>query len=58
MNFFIKKASNKSFISSLTSGEGFVYVMEGPGKIFIQSRDIGAFGRWVAGTHSHGSSRH
>ena len=42
MNYKIEKAS-KSFISSLTSGEGLICRFTGPGVIYIQTRNPGGF---------------
>lgn len=46
VNYTIEKAS-KGWISSFTSGEGFVCRFNGPGKIYIQSRNAGNFASWV-----------
>lgn len=46
--YSVEKAS-KGWISSFTSGEGFVCRFKGPGKIFIQSRNISSFASWVKG---------
>lgn len=40
--------ASKGFIDSLTSGEGLVCNVRGPGDMYIQSRNKGSFGAWVA----------
>jgi uncharacterized protein (TIGR00266 family) len=42
----IQKASS-GWLSSLTSGEGFVCKFTGPGHVYIQTRNSGAFGSWI-----------
>lgn len=44
----IKKASS-GWISSATSGEGFVCHMTGPGDIWFQTRNASAFASWMSG---------
>ncbi len=46
VQYAIEKASS-GWISSLTSGEGLVCRFQGPGKVFIQSRNPKGFGEWV-----------
>jgi uncharacterized protein (TIGR00266 family) len=46
VNYEIKKASS-GFLSSLTSGEGFVCQCKGPGDVYIQTRNPSGFGAWV-----------
>jgi len=46
MNYKIEKAA-KGWISSITSGEGFVCVFTGPGKVYIQTRNPRGFGEWI-----------
>lgn len=46
--YSIEKAS-KGIISSVTSGEGLVCRFSGPGEIYIQTRNPGAFGSWIHG---------
>lgn len=46
VSYSIEKASS-GWISSFTSGEGFVCRFRGPGKIYIQSRNASAFGAWL-----------
>ncbi|MDH3974752.1 MAG: TIGR00266 family protein [Deltaproteobacteria bacterium] len=45
-NYKIEKAS-KGWISSFTSGEGLVCRFEGPGDVYIQTRNSPGFGSWV-----------
>ena len=46
VNYEIKKASS-GFLSSITSGEGFVCQCKGPGDVYIQTRNPSGFGSWV-----------
>jgi uncharacterized protein (TIGR00266 family) len=46
MTYAIEKAS-AGWISSFTSGEGFVCRFRGPGIVYIQSRNPGNFGSWM-----------
>lgn len=46
MQFNIEKAS-KGWISSFTSGEGFVCRFRGPGSVLIQTRNPKGFASWV-----------
>ncbi|HSE58089.1 MAG TPA: TIGR00266 family protein [Nitrospiraceae bacterium] len=39
--------SSSGWVSSFTSGEGFVCRFRGPGVVFIQSRNPGGFGNWI-----------
>jgi uncharacterized protein (TIGR00266 family) len=48
MNYKIEKAS-KGWISSFTSGEGLVCRFQGPGDVYVQTRNPGAFGHWMRG---------
>lgn len=43
----IEKAS-KGWISSFTSGEGFVCRFTGPGKVYIQTRNPSSLGQWIS----------
>ena len=45
-NYKIEKAS-KGWITSFTSGEGFVCRMQGPGDVYIQTRNSPGFGSWL-----------
>jgi len=45
-NYKIEKAS-KGWISSFTSGEGLVCRFQGPGDVYIQTRNSPGFGSWV-----------
>jgi uncharacterized protein (TIGR00266 family) len=44
--YTITKAS-KGWFSSITSGEGVVCKLTGPGKVFIQTRNAGSFASWL-----------
>ena len=46
VSYEIKKAS-AGWLSSFTSGEGFVCDVKGPGDMLIQTRNGGQFGGWV-----------
>lgn len=46
VQYNIEKASS-GWISSLTSGEGLVCRFQGPGKVYIQSRNPKGFGGWI-----------
>ncbi len=46
MRYNIEKASS-GFISSLTSGEGFVCRFWGPGRVLIQTRNPSGFAGWI-----------
>jgi len=45
-NYNIEKAS-KGWVSSFTSGEGLVCRFQGPGEVYIQTRNSPGFGSWV-----------
>lgn len=45
-NYKIEKAS-AGWISTFTSGEGFVCRFTGPGKVWIQTRNPQSFGAWI-----------
>jgi uncharacterized protein (TIGR00266 family) len=45
-NYKIEKAS-KGWISSFTSGEGLVCRFQGPGDVYIQTRNSPGFGSWI-----------
>jgi len=40
--------SSKGIMDTLTSGEGLVCNVRGPGDMYIQSRNKGSFGNWIA----------
>jgi uncharacterized protein (TIGR00266 family) len=42
----VVKASS-GWLSSITSGEGLVCHVKGPGDVFIQTRNPGSFGSWI-----------
>ena len=46
MQYEIEKAS-KGWVSSFTSGEGFVCRFRGPGVVLIQTRNTDSFGSWI-----------
>jgi len=46
MQYTIDKAA-KGWVSSFTSGEGLVCRFSGPGKVYIQTRNPGAFAQWI-----------
>lgn len=45
-SYGIERAST-GWVSSFTSGEGFVCRFRGPGVVLIQSRNPGGFGNWI-----------
>ena len=45
-SYSIERASS-GWVSSFTSGEGFVCRFRGPGVVYIQSRNPGGFGNWI-----------
>jgi uncharacterized protein (TIGR00266 family) len=45
-SYSVERASS-GWVSSFTSGEGFVCRFRGPGVVFIQSRNPGGFGNWI-----------
>jgi uncharacterized protein (TIGR00266 family) len=45
-SYKIEKASS-GWISSFTSGEGFVCRFRGPGLVYLQSRNPQGFGSWI-----------
>ncbi len=45
-NYKIEKAS-KGWVSSFTSGEGLVCRFQGPGEVYIQTRNSPGFGSWI-----------
>lgn len=44
----IRRAANRGFLSSMKSGEGFVFDFMGPGTVWTQSRNPGEFVGWLA----------
>lgn len=46
VTYEVQKASSGWF-SSVTSGEGFVCHVKGPGDVYFQTRNPGAFGSWI-----------
>jgi len=54
VDFNIEKASS-GWISSFTSGEGFVCRFRGPARVFIQTRNPSAFGDWIRSIVNSGS---
>ena len=46
VSYEVQKAS-AGWLSSFTSGEGFVCHVRGPGDIFFKTRNPGAFGSWI-----------
>lgn len=48
LEYNIEKASAKGWISSFTSGEGFVCRFKGPGRIFIQTRNPEGMKNWIS----------
>ena len=46
MKYTIEKAAH-GWVSSITSGEGFVCRFRGPGRVLIQTRNPGGFGQWM-----------
>lgn len=48
LEYNIEKASTKGWISSFTSGEGFVCRFKGPGRIFIQTRNPEGMKSWIS----------
>ena len=48
IQYRITKAAS-GWISSLTSGEGFVCRFTGPGRIYVQTRNPAAFASWLSG---------
>lgn len=48
VNFSLEKASKSGWLSSMTSGEGFVCRFRGPADLIIQTRNRGNFGTWVS----------
>ena len=47
-SYEIRKAA-AGWISSFTSGEGFVCRFKGPGAIYVQTRSPAAFAGWLSG---------
>ncbi len=45
-NYKIEKAS-KGWVSSFTSGEGLICRFQGPGEVYIQTRNSPGFGSWI-----------
>ncbi len=45
-NYKIEKAS-RGWVSSFTSGEGLVCRFQGPGEVYIQTRNSPGFGSWI-----------
>ncbi|PKK89700.1 MAG: TIGR00266 family protein [Candidatus Wallbacteria bacterium HGW-Wallbacteria-1] len=46
-SYSLEKASKSGWLSSLTSGEGFVCRFTGPGHVYIQTRNSSSFGAWI-----------
>ncbi len=49
----LRKAA-PGWMNSIKSGEGFVFDLVGPGRVYAQSRNPGWFGRFASASHSHG----
>lgn len=47
VSYEVTRAS-KGILDTLTSGEGLVCNVQGPGEMYIQSRNKGSFGSWIA----------
>ena len=47
VSYEVTRAS-KGILDTLTSGEGLVCNVRGPGEMYIQSRNKGSFGNWIA----------
>ena len=47
LNYEIKKGSGRGWFSSLTSGEVLVLHFKGPGRVWVQSRNIKDFRNWI-----------
>lgn len=47
VTYEVQKASSGWF-SSLSSGEGFVCHVKGPGDVYFQTRNAGSFGSWIS----------
>ena len=54
VSYELQKASASGWFSSITSGEGVVCRFRGPGHVFVQSRNAGAFGSWIRKFIPHG----
>lgn len=48
MGYEVRKVT-KSILGSLTSGEGFVVVLTGPGVVYLQTRTPQGFAGWLSG---------
>lgn len=46
VSYEMRKAS-AGLLSSITAGEGLVCYVNGPGEVYIQSRNTGGFGAWI-----------
>lgn len=46
-SYTLGKASDSGWFSSFTSGEGIVCRFNGPGHLYIQSRNAKGFGEWI-----------
>lgn len=55
MDYSVEKAS-KGIMSSFTSGEGLVCRFRGPGVVYIQTRNLGAFEDWIRSIAPSGRS--
>lgn len=52
VNFNLRKAAD-GWMNTLKSGEGFVFDIVGPGRVYVQTRNPGWFGQFAPVSHSH-----
>lgn len=53
IQFTLRKAAD-GWMNSIKSGEGFVFEITGPGRVYAQTRNPGWFSRFASAGHSHG----
>jgi len=52
VQFSLRKAA-EGWMNTMKSGEGFVFDIVGPGRVFVQTRNPGWFGQFAPSSHSH-----
>jgi len=48
-DYILERAASGGIISGISSGEGLVCKFTGPGTVFMQTRNPGAFAAWMTG---------
>lgn len=56
MQYKVEMANSGSIMTSLTSGEGLMCFFQGPGQLYVQSRNPDSFRAWVKGPDQQGGT--